>query len=72
MDEEYKYSETTRKIIGAGMAVHKMLGNGYREVTCQRALAIEFAKRRPDFQREPIRGPDPVHVYPEYVSSSGN
>jgi len=29
MVEEYKYKETTGKIIGAAMQVHKVLGNGF-------------------------------------------
>ena len=48
----YKYSDITRKIIGAAMKVHSTLGNGFQEVIYQRALAIEMAKRTLSFQRE--------------------
>ncbi len=40
MVEEYKYKETTGKIIGAAMQVHKILGNGFQKVIYQRALEI--------------------------------
>ncbi len=50
--EEYKYSDITRKIIGAAMKVHSTLGNGFQEVIYQRALAIELGKQGLDFQRE--------------------
>ena len=29
INEQYKYSELTSKIIGCAMTVHKMLGNGF-------------------------------------------
>ncbi len=32
MDEKYKYSDITGKIIGAAMEVHNHLGNGFQEV----------------------------------------
>ncbi|HLB12516.1 MAG TPA: GxxExxY protein [Dehalococcoidia bacterium] len=50
--EEYKHSDITGKIIGAGMKVHSTLGNGFQEVIYQRALAIEMAKCGLSFQRE--------------------
>jgi len=52
MTKEYKYSETTGKIIGAAMEVHKLLGSGFQEVIYQRALVIEFIKCNIDFKRE--------------------
>lgn len=52
INEQYKYSELTSKIIGCGMAVHKTLGNGFQEVIYQRALAIEMALAGIDFSRE--------------------
>jgi GxxExxY protein len=42
---EYKHSELTGKIIGAAMEVHGILGNGYPEITYQRALSIELELR---------------------------
>jgi len=52
IDENYKHSELTSKIIGCAMEVHKYLGNGFQEVVYQRALAIEFAIQGLTFQRE--------------------
>lgn len=53
MDErEYKHADITRKIIGAAMKVHSILGNGFQEVIYQRALAVEMAKWGLSFQRE--------------------
>ena len=51
-EKDYKYSDITRKIIGAAMKVHSTLGNGFQEVIYQRALAIEIAKQGLSFQRE--------------------
>jgi len=51
-EKEYKYSDITRKIIGAAMKVHSTLGNGFQEVIYQCALAIEMAKQGLSFQRE--------------------
>jgi GxxExxY protein len=42
INEQYKYSELTSKIIGCAMTVHKTLGNGFQEVIYQRALEIEM------------------------------
>lgn len=52
IDEEYKYSELTSKIIGCAMRVHSALGNGFQEVIYQRALAIEMADSGLSFHRE--------------------
>ena len=52
MVEEYKYKETTGKIIGAAMQVHKVLGNGFQEVIYQRALEIELPYFGLNFSRE--------------------
>ena len=38
INEEYKDSELTSKIMGCEMAVHSELGNGFQEVIYQRAL----------------------------------
>jgi GxxExxY protein len=42
IDDKYKHSELTGKIIGCAMEVHKHLGNGFQEVVYQRALSIEL------------------------------
>jgi GxxExxY protein len=52
IDERYKHSELTGKIIGCAMEVHKILGNGFQEVIYQRALAIEMASQGISFSRE--------------------
>ena len=52
VNEKYKYSDLTSKIIGATMEVHKFLGNGFQEVIYQRALAIELKEKGLIFTRE--------------------
>ena len=52
INEQYKYSELTSKIIGCAMTVHKTLGNGFQEVIYQRALAIEIRLANISFTRE--------------------
>jgi GxxExxY protein len=52
-DKEFKYSDITRKIIGAAMKVHGKLGNGFPELIYQRALAIEMQNQDLSFDREP-------------------
>ena len=52
IENKYKHSELTSKIIGSAIDVHKHLGNGFQEVIYQRALAIEFESQGLDFQRE--------------------
>ena len=52
VNDKYKYSELTGKIIGCAMEVHKILGNGFQEVVYQRALEEEFAARDISAQRE--------------------
>ena len=52
INEQYKYSELTSKIIGCAMTVHKILGNGFQEVIYQRALAIEMTLAGIEFSRE--------------------
>jgi len=42
INEKYKYSDITGKVIGCAMEVHKTMGNGFQEVIYQRALAIEM------------------------------
>jgi GxxExxY protein len=52
INEQYKYSELTSKIIGCAMAVHKVLSNGFQEVIYQRALEIEMRETGISFNRE--------------------
>ena len=52
INEKYKYSELTSKIIGCAMRVHSALGNGFQEVIYQRALAIEMTDSGLSFHRE--------------------
>ena len=52
IDEKYKYSELTSRIIGCAMNVHSALGSGFQEVIYQRALEIEFSLIGINFQRE--------------------
>jgi GxxExxY protein len=52
INEQYKYSELTGKIIGCAMEVHKILGNGFQEVIYQRALANEMSLQGLSYSRE--------------------
>jgi len=52
INEQYKYSELTSKVIGCAMKVHSALGNGFQEVIYQRALGIEMADVGINFSRE--------------------
>ncbi len=52
INNKYKYSDITGKIIGCAMKVHSALGNGFQEVIYQRALAIEMADENLSFSRE--------------------
>lgn len=52
VNEKYKHSDVTGKIIGCAMKVHSTLGSGFQEVIYQRCLAIEMEKQKLDFTRE--------------------
>jgi GxxExxY protein len=52
IDNTYKYSEITGKIIGLAMEVHGHLGNGFQEVMYQRAMEFELGKNLIQFDRE--------------------
>ena len=52
INEKYKYSQLTGKIIGCSMEVHKILGNGFQEVVYQRALEEEFILQEVSALRE--------------------
>jgi GxxExxY protein len=49
---EYKYFELTGKINGCAIEVHKFLGNGFKEIIYQRALAYEMELQGLSFLRE--------------------
>lgn len=52
INEQYKYSDLTSKIIGCAMTVHSAIGNGFQEVIYQRALEIEMRDNGIEFNRE--------------------
>ncbi|MBV5281178.1 MAG: GxxExxY protein [Paludibacter sp.] len=52
INEQYKYSALTEKIIGCAMEVHKIIGNGFQEVIYQRALEMEMNLQGLKFSRE--------------------
>ncbi len=52
VNEDYKYSAITGKIIGCAMEVHRYLGNGFQEIIYQRALAIEMSRQGLSFAQE--------------------
>lgn len=52
MNNEYKYKDITKEIIGAAIEVHKFLGVGFQEVIYQRALAVEMRRAGLKFARE--------------------
>lgn len=52
INEKYKYSALTGKIIGCALEVHKVLGNGFQEVIYQRALEVEFKRTGILYHRE--------------------
>ncbi len=52
INERYKYSELTSKVIGCAIEVHEILGNGFQELIYQRALAIEMESQGIGFARE--------------------
>jgi GxxExxY protein len=52
VNNSYKHSDITGKIIGCAIKVHTTLGNGYQEVIYQRCLALEMQKLGLVFSRE--------------------
>jgi GxxExxY protein len=52
INEKYKFSELTGKIIGCAMNVHNALGNGFQEVIYQRSLEYEMELQQIGFERE--------------------
>ena len=47
-----KHSDITEKIIGASFEVHSFLGNGFREIIYQRALAYEMSQKNLAFAKK--------------------
>jgi GxxExxY protein len=66
IEEQYKYSELTSRIIGCVMTVHNALGNGFQEVIYQRALAIEMRLSEIHFHREFEM---PIHYKGEHIGT---
>jgi GxxExxY protein len=52
INEKFKYSDITEKVIGCAMKVHSTLGSGYQEYIYQRALSIEFGKAQLNYRTE--------------------
>ena len=52
INNSYKHSEITAKIIGCALKVHSTLGNGFQEVIYQRCLAIKMEIQGLKFSRE--------------------
>ena len=52
INNNYKYSELTGKIIACAFEVHKTLGNGFQELIYQRALDYEMLLQGLNFIRE--------------------
>jgi len=52
INNDYKYSEITERIIKCSFHVHNTLGGGFQEVIYQKALAIEFANEGLSYIRE--------------------
>jgi GxxExxY protein len=52
MEENLKYNDVTRRVIGCAMRVYNTLGNGFQEVIYQRALAVEMQIANISFERE--------------------
>lgn len=52
MNDGFKCSDITGKVIGCAIEVHKNLGNGFQEVIYQRALARELNETKISFVRE--------------------
>lgn len=44
VEDNYKYSEITKVVIGLAMKVHRKLGPGFPEIIYKRALIIELKR----------------------------
>jgi GxxExxY protein len=52
--EQYIASETTGRIIGSAMEVHRRLGPGFLENVYEQALAVEFDFKNIKYERQKI------------------
>ena len=52
VNNDYKYSAMTGRIIGCAIEVHNILGPGFQERIYQNALEIEMSKQGTSFVRE--------------------
>lgn len=52
INEAYKYSDITAKVIGCAMKVHQKMRNGYQELIYQRCHIIEMNKEGIKFLQE--------------------
>jgi GxxExxY protein len=52
INNSYKYSDLTGKIIGCAIKVHGTIGNGFQEIIYQHCLAREMGKQGLSFARE--------------------
>lgn len=52
VNEEYKYSDTSEKIIGCALKVHQRMRSGYPELIYHKFLIIEFKKNTLPFLSE--------------------
>ena len=52
LNKSFLFEQETYKIIGACMAVHRELGNGFLESVYQEALSIEFLESAIPFEKE--------------------
>ena len=51
-ESDFLHHELTRKIIGAAMEVHRVLGAGFVESVYEESLAIEFGLRKIPYERQ--------------------
>lgn len=66
VNDNYKYSEITGKIIGCAIEVHRTLGNGFQEAIYQRALAYEMELQHLRFARDFVMD---IHYKQKFMGS---